>query len=355
MTLLFVSVLVVLVVSAFCSLSEASLYAVRRPFIKKLVEGGSPAGAVLDDFKDNMERPITAILVVNTIANTAGAAVAGAQASVFWTGRELLLFSAVFTLGVLFVSEIIPKVVGVAYSRSVAQAIALPWRAIILVLTPVTAVVVRFSRLLQPNEPVLVAPEDEVVQIVRMSAEEGSILGIEADIVRNALNLDEITARDIMTPRTVVYRLRADTRVGELRSTVAEWHFSRIPIVDPEDPERWMGLVRAQDVLRALAQDRFDATLESLAGPLVSVPQTLRGHELLERFLSERSHLFAVVDEYGGVSGVTSLEDVLESLIGEEIVDEVDLHADLQELARRRHRARRKGAAQAGDEDGAAG
>ena len=210
----------------------------------------------------------------------------------------------------------------------------------ILMLTPVTALVARFSGLLQPSGPAYAAPEEEVQQLVQMSAEEGSILGIEAEIVRNALNLDLVTARDIMTPRTVVYRLPSDTRIGDLRSSVADWHFSRIPVVDPEAGERWTGVVRAQDVLRALAEDRFDTVLSDLAQPLQFVPETLRGHELLERFLKERSHLFGVVDEYGGVAGVASLEDVLESLIGAEIVDEVDQDANLQEVARQSARAR---------------
>jgi len=348
MTLLIVAVSLVLVVSAFCSLSEASLYAVRRPFIRKLVDGGSRTGVVLDHFKDNMERPITAILVVNTIANTAGAAVAGAQAARVWGPSALIGFSIAFTLAVLFISEIIPKIVGVAYNRPIAQAIALPWQVMIFLLTPIAALVSRFSGLLQPSGPALAAPEEEVQQLVRMSAEEGSILGIEAEIVRNALNLDLVTAGDIMTPRTVVYRLPDDTRIGDLRSSVADWHFSRIPVFDPQDAERWTGVVRAQDVLRALAEDRFDTVLSDLSQPLQFVPETLRGHELLEGFLKERSHLFGVVDEFGGVAGVTSLEDVLESLIGAEIVDEVDQAADLQEVARgsvraRRHREQMKG------------
>ncbi len=340
MTLLIVAVSLVLVVSAFCSLSEASLYAVRRPFIRQLVDGGSRTGAVLNHFKDNMERPITAILVVNTIANTAGAAVAGAQATRVWGPGSLVVFSIAFTLGVLFISEIIPKIVGVAYNRAIAQAVALPWQLMIFMLTPITALVTRFSGLLQPSGPSFAAPEEEVQQLVQMSAEEGSILGIEAEIVRNALNLDLVVARDIMTPRTVVYRLPHDTRIGDLRSSVADWHFSRIPVVDPEDGERWTGVVRAQDVLRELAADRFDTVLSDLAQPLQFVGETLRGHELLERFLKERTHLFGVVDEFGGVAGVTSLEDVLESLIGAEIVDEVDQAADLRDVARRSARAR---------------
>ncbi len=342
MTLLLVSVALVLLVSAFCSLSEASLYAVRRPYVRQLVERGSRAGAALDDFKRNMERPITAILVVNTIANTAGAAVAGAQAGRLWGSEGFIWFSVAFTLGVLFFSEIVPKILGVAYSRPIAKTVAIPWRMMIALLAPMMVVVVRFSKVLRPNEPALAAPEEEVVQLVQMSAEEGSILGIEAHLVRNALGLDKVTARDIMTPRTVVYRLPHDMKLRELAPAIGDWHYSRIPVFDPEDTERWTGLVRAQDVLRALAEDRFDTSLHELAGPIRFVPGTLRGHELLERFLKERSQLFAVVDDFGGVAGVTSLEDVLESLIGAEIIDEVDEAADLQEMARTAAKARRK-------------
>ena len=337
MLILAVSVATVLVVSAFCSLSEASIYAVRRPYIRSLVAAGNRAGPVLDRFKDNMDQPIAAILIVNTVANTAGAAVAGAQASALFGGGSLLWFSAFFTLAVLLFSEIIPKVLGVVHNRPIAKAVALPWSGLIVALKPLTALVGRVSKWLKPDAPVLSAPEDEVRELAQMSAEEGSILELEATIVANVLRLDDVTARDLMTPRRVVFKLSDETRVEDLRGAVSEWEFSRIPVHAPDDPERWTGSVRTRDVLVAIAEGRNDVKLGDLAAPLNFVPDSIRGHELLEGFLRARSHLCAVVDEFGGIAGVATLEDVLESMIGREIVDEIDRTVDLRDLARRRY------------------
>lgn len=338
MLIFIVSVATVLLVSAVCSLTEAALYSVRLPYIRRLVEGGSTAGMLLKKFKDNMERPIAAILILNTAANTAGAAVAGAQANHLFGERVLVAFSISFTLAVLFFSEIIPKMLGVVYSRPIARNLALPLNLLVTVLHPIIRLVERVSKWLKPKGRVFAAPEDEVRQFAMLSAEEGSILPVEADLVKNVLALDKTTAREIMTPRPVVEKLPEDTTVREASRGIKEWIFSRIPIYASDDPEKWVGVVLSRDILAALAKDDFDATLGSLARPLEFVGEQTPGHVLLRRFLKTRRHLFAVADEYGGVVGIVSLEDILESLLGQEIMDEVDVTPDLQELAKQRRR-----------------
>ena len=336
MTIFLTSVTAVVLISAFCSLSEASIYAVRRPYIRSLAETGSGAGRVLEGFKENMERPIAAVLVVNTAANTAGAAVAGAQASALFGPEALLWFSAAFTLTVLMVSEIFPKILGVVYNRQIARTVALPWNLAITALYPLIWVIEHMSRWVKPAGQVFAAPEEEVVQLAQISASEGSISAHEAEMVHNALRLNDLTAQDVMTPRTVVFRLPASMSVGEVKEHVDEWRYSRIPLFDPEDPDRWVGLVRSSDVLVAMAEGRLDEPLERLSSELRLVTPGTRGHVLLQQFITGRSHLFAVLDEFGGIAGVVTLEDVIESLIGLEIVDEVDEAADLREVARRR-------------------
>ncbi|MDX1647155.1 MAG: CNNM domain-containing protein [Longimicrobiales bacterium] len=341
MTVFIASVATVILVSALCSLSEASIYAVRRPFIRTLTQTGSAAGPVLESFKNNMERPIAAILIVNTAANTAGAAVAGAQASSLFGPESLIWFSILFTLGVLLISEIFPKILGVVYNRPVARLVALPWKGAIAVLTPLVWLVEHVSRWVKPAGQVFAAPEEEVMQFAQISADEGSISVDEAVMVRNVLALDDLTAQEMMTPRTVVFRLPATMTLREVSEHVDAWHHSRIPIYDPEGSDRWTGLVRSADVLARLASGAVEVRLDELARPLHFVPDTIHGHLLLQRFIEERTHLFAVVDEFGGMAGVVTLEDVFESLIGREIVDEVDQVADLREVARRRARHRR--------------
>lgn len=338
MTLFVLSVVSVLVVSALCSVTEASLYAVRPSRVRTLRETGSVAGRILDRMKQNMERPIAAILIVNTVANTAGAAIAGAQAEELFGSAFILWFSAAFTLAVLFLSEIIPKIVGVAYSDRIAVVAARPLSIAVTALLPMVWLIQRLSGALKPSGPVFAAPEEEVGQMARMSAEEGSILQIEADLVQQVLKLDDVTAEEIMTPRSVVRKLPADMTLKEIGQEMSsgniKWTNARVPISDSNDENAWTGVVLRRDVLAHLARDEFDRTLHSLAKPLHRVAAGTRGHVLLDSFLKKRSHLFAVESEPNNIIGIVTLEDVLESLIGDEIVDEVDTVVDMQELAK---------------------
>lgn len=345
MFLLIVSVATVLGVSALCSLSEAALYSVRMPFVRQLQESGSRAGHILAVLKQNMERPITAILIVNTVANTAGAFVAGNQAGEVFGHASIFgipaitLFTIAFTLAVLLFSEILPKVAGVAYGRAVATAVSLPLAAVIWLLSPLVWLSQRIASFLHQDSPAPLAPEEEVHQFAVMSAEEGSILPVEAAMVQNVLRLNETTAQDIMTPRTVVFKLPATISVGSLLEQIEKIPYTRIPI-HGEDPEDWLGVVRKDHILTCLARDEFDVTLLSLRKPIVFVPATAPGHNLLRDFLQRREHMLGIVDEYGGILGLVTLEDVLEFLLGEEIVDETDLVEDLQVMARRRGQQR---------------
>jgi len=336
MTVFVLSVAIVIVVSAICSLTEASFYAVRTPYIRQITEAGSRAGQVLAGFKENMERPISAILIVNTVANTAGAAVAGSQARILFGEMSVVWFSLCFTVAVLFFAEIMPKVIGVVYSRPVATRMALPWAGVIKLLNPLIWVIQHLSRLFKPRDPVLAAPEEEVQQMAMISAEEGSIMPYEAELVRNVLRLDNVTTRDIMTPRPVVFKLPSDLTLGEVAENVKEWTYSRIPVYAADDPETWEGVAFSRDILSGLANDQFETTLGSLCTPIYFVSEKTAGHVLLETFLKRRSHLFGVMDEYGDITGIVTLEDVLESVIGKEIVDEADTAVDMQEVARRR-------------------
>ncbi|MDA8021144.1 MAG: hemolysin family protein [Thermoanaerobaculia bacterium] len=339
MGLFVVSVALVLCVSAFCSLSEAALYSVRMPYIRQVAAEGASSGRILESFKRNMERPITAILIVNTAANTAGATVAGAQAGILFGETAVIWFTVIFTLAVLFLSEILPKVAGVTYSNSVARAVSLPWALMIKMLQPLVWASQQASSWVSRDQPQALAPEEEVHQVAQLSAEEGSILPMEAALVKNVLELDQVTARDIMTPRTVVFRLVESATVGDVAEQVVDCPHSRIPVHPANDSDHWPGFVFRADVLEALARDEFDKRLSELRKPLDFLLQQTPAHRMLKDFLERRHHLMGVMDEYGGTQGLVSLEDVLETLLGAEIVDETDRVADLQRMAR--HQARR--------------
>ncbi len=335
MAILITSIIVVLVVSALCSLGEAALYAVRMPYIRQLVEGGHSAGKLLESFKKNMERPITAILVLNTAANTAGAAVAGAQAREILGAGSVIWFSASFTIAVLFLSEVIPKVAGVALNRPVARLLSHPLNAVITGLYPLVWLTQRVTQIFRSNEPPRMASEEDVWHLAALSAEEGSILPLEAELIQNVLRLNDVVAKDIMTPRTVLTRVASRTTLGALKDVAPAWQHTRVPVFDSVDPEKWIGFVLKDDIVAALAADRFGETVETLSKAIGFVPETAPGHLLLNEFIKQRQHLLGVVDEYGGLSGIVSFEDVLEALIGREIVDETDRDEDMRAVARR--------------------
>lgn len=336
MTLFVVSVLVVLVVSALCSLTEAALYGVSPSYVRHVRESGSLPGRLLAGHKQDMDIPISAILIINTAANTAGAAIAGAQARLLFDSSVLWWFPVWFTLAVLALSEIMPKVVGVAHNRAISLAASVPLSIAVRVLFPVIWVIQKVTRRLKPEADMFQAPEEELQQMATISVEEGSIMPHEAELVRNALQLDRVTARDIMTPRSVVFTLPESTPTNEATRQVAATPYSRIPVSATADQETWIGFIMSQEVLANTVQDAPDTTLEKLCHPIHFVSDQTCGHILLNSFVRRRCHLFGVVDEFGSLVGIVTLEDVVESIIGEEIVDETDVAVDMQEVARLR-------------------
>jgi CBS domain containing-hemolysin-like protein len=338
MGLFYFTVATVLIVWAICSLAEASVYAVGMPYVRQLEKENSAAGRILRRFKENMERPISAILIVNTVVAAAGASVAGAQASVLFGEANLWWFSACFTVAALFFSEIIPKILGIAHNRLLARILARPLSATVLLLYPLIWMIQRAAVLVKPRIPVKTAPEHEVQQMAEISAEEGSIMPYEADLVRNVLDLDKISAAEIMTPISVVTKIPDNVTLGDLANREFEGNFSRLPLFKADDPGSLTGFVLTRDVLAGIARDRFAQPIRSLAQHLGFVSETAPAHQLLKAFLKRRTHMFGVIDTDGNVIGIVTLEDVLESLIGEEIVDELDTVVDMQALARLKER-----------------
>ncbi|GAF95906.1 unnamed protein product, partial [marine sediment metagenome] len=200
MLALMLAVGLVVGLSFACSLTEASLYAVSPTYVRKLVQSGSGAGRLLERFKRKVDEPISAILILNTVANTAGAAVAGALAVRLWGAGRLLWFSVAFTLMVLFVGEIVPKVLGVVHNRRLSPVLARPLLGLIWAFYPVIAVCKAFSKALAGGRRVLHAPEDELLMMAQIGAEEGSILPIESQLIHNVLALDTVRTKEIMTP-----------------------------------------------------------------------------------------------------------------------------------------------------------
>jgi len=332
---LIISICVVIVVSALCSLCEAVLYSVPLSHVETLVEKSKRSGQLLKALRSDVDRPIAAILSLNTIANTAGAAIAGAAAAaVFEWDYAVLIFSALLTLTILIFSEIIPKTIGVVYSRQLSGFLAFPIHYLCRVMSPFIWLAQLVTKVIASKHKEAVSDED-LKAMTRISKEAGSIEEDEAEVIENILELDQKIASEIMTPRSVMFELEAKATVAEARDMEGMSTYSRIPIYH-ENPEDVIGMVMRRDILSSAADDLDDQKVEQLMRPIHFVADNLPLDDLLQLFLDRRQHLFIAVGEHGGVAGLVTLEDVLEEILVREIVDESDEVEDLRELARSR-------------------
>ncbi|QJB57286.1 hemolysin family protein [Pseudodesulfovibrio sp. zrk46] len=330
---LILAVSVAVFVSMFCSVAEAALYSMSWADIEKLMTSGRKSAKILHKLRSNVDEPITAILTLNTCAHTAGAAVAGwAWANLY--GKETLwAFTAGFTVIILIFTEILPKTIGVVYSEQIAPPLARPLRGLVWIFKPIIALMGILSSAVSKKDEGPDHTEDDIRAIVSLTRRSGSIKPYEEQSIRNILLLDTKTVEEIMTPRTVVFSLPSDMTVSQARELQPTWPHSRIPVYD-EDQEDIVGVVYRRQVLEALADDRDDLKLSDIMRPVRFVLATITLDKLLVKFLGSRLHLCVVLDEYGGVAGVVTLEDVLEEILGSEIVDETDQVVDMRELAR---------------------
>ena len=329
----------VVLTSAACSLFEAVLYSVPLSQIDVLERAGRPSGPILRTLRAQVDRPIAAILSLNTVANTGGAALAGAIASgVFDSAR--IGFSAAFTLAILLFSEIIPKTAGVVYARRLAGPIARPLQMLVFVFTPLIWLSRHITRLVAIGREADRVSDEDLLLMVRRGLRTGDLKPHEADVISNVLALEVKTAGQIMTPRTVLFTLPTATSLADAAANEQLFQNSRVPVYD-DTPDDIVGIVHRRDILRAAAKDEFDTTLDQLMHPVHFVVETAKLDRLLHTFLEQRQHLVVVTDEFGSVSGIVTLEDVLEEILGREIVDEFDQVADLRAFARQQRAANR--------------
>jgi CBS domain containing-hemolysin-like protein len=333
MLTLILAVGLAILISALCSIAEAVLYSLSWSSIEQLRKAGRKSGQILYELRLNIERPITAILTLNTIANTAGAAVAGAAAASVFGSEILGYFTAAFTAAVLVFSEVLPKTIGVVYHRALAPSLARPLQILVLVLAPIIWCIQFLVSFVGKGKLGPQASEEDLRAVLSLTRKAGAIRPSEELSIRNILSLDVKMVKEIMTPRTVIFSLPVHLTVAETKATRSVWPHSRIPVYD-KDPEDIVGLVYRRELLEALANDQDELTLAQLMKPIHFTLETMTLDKLLVRFLGSRTHLFVVLDEYGGVAGVVTLEDVLEEILGNEIVDETDQVVDMRELAR---------------------
>ncbi|MBO6934223.1 MAG: HlyC/CorC family transporter [Deltaproteobacteria bacterium] len=354
MALLVVYILVALGFSFLCSVLEAVLLSLTPAYLARLRDERPAVGRRLTDLKDGVDRPLSAILSLNTIAHTVGAAGAGAQAQAVWGSDVLAIASAVLTLLILVFSEIIPKTIGAVYWRKLAPSAGFILFWLVRFMIPLVLMSELITKAMKGSgHGHGTVSKEEVAALARLGEEQGVFDASESRILRNLFRMGAVRTRDIMTPRTVMFAIPADKTVDEVvpRSALhspaaddtirtATMVFSRIPVYR-EHQDDVAGYVLKDELFLAAARGMGDVPVGDLVREMLMVPDTLPVHELFERLLNDREHIALVVDEYGGVDGVVSMEDVLETLLGLEIVDEVDATDDMREMARKKWRERR--------------
>ncbi len=330
--------------SFLCSIVEAVLLSVSTAYIELLQKEGKPAGEQLLKLKQDIDKPLAAILTLNTAAHTIGAAGAGAQAAVVFGSAYLGIASGVLTLMILVFSEIIPKTLGAQYWRALAPLTAYLVAWLVRILYPFVLMARVITRMISPEKPVLGFNRHEFRAMAELGAREGQLEQHESKILQNLFRLSETRVEDVMTPRAVVFTVSESMTVGDYFSTYEGERFSRIPVYS-SDKDHMTGFVLRSDLLLAQARGHSDNKLTTYLRSLETMPEFTPVADAFERFLARRAHIMVTVDAYGSMTGIITLEDILETLLGLEIVDEGDKIPDMRELAHRlwRKRARSMG------------
>jgi CBS domain containing-hemolysin-like protein len=335
LTQLVLAVSLAILISALCSLLEAALYSLPLSRIEMMGQERPALANILRKLKHNIEQPITAILTLNTVANTMGAAVAGAAAASLYGEQNLLWFSLIFTILILLFSEILPKTLGIEFNAPLARYIARPLQCLVICFTPVILVSQAMTRLIPKRSDSAVSAE-ELSTFARLSHKSGEIGKDQETVITNIIALRNQSVRQVMTPRTVTFSLSQELSVAEAVHFEEKWRIhSRIPVY-AENTSDVVGIVRSYEVMQAAAKGSGQLTLRDLMYPVHFVPETAPLDKVMLEFFERSQHLFVVVDEYGGITGVISLEDILEEIMGREIMDESDRPENMRALARAR-------------------
>ena len=332
---------VALTIFFLCSLLEAVLLSVTHPYIESLTRKGSKVGFRLKELKEHTDRSLAAILTLNTIAHTIGAAGVGTEVYDLFGSAWVAVASVILTLLILVFSEVIPKSLGVAKWKRLAPFTAKVIKALIFITYPLVWVLERISKVFQPEGYRAEVTREEMIAAAELGEDQGILEADETRVIRNLLRLDNIPAEDVMTPNTVMLTFQKDRTVEDVVKNNSPVRFSRIPVTNT-GLDDIIGIVLRNEILEAYSAGKGDVTLESMAHPVQTVSPSASVGDLLDEFIKRQDHIFLVVDEYGGTEGIITLEDAVETLLGVEIVDETDSVEDMRKLAREQWEGRRK-------------
>lgn len=341
MTLLLFYLFLAIGISFLCSIAEAVLLTVSIPFVKTKEREGSKTAKRLKKMKTEIDRPLSAILSLNTIAHTVGAAGVGAQAAVVFGNAYFAVISAVLTILILVFSEILPKTIGAIYWRELAFPSTKLISFMIIVTYPLVILSEFITKIISKNKITHTVSREEISALTHIGTEEGIFDKQEGEIIHNLMRLKSIKIKDVMTPRTVVLAASEEMTLHEFFTKKEYLVYSRIPIY-AHQKDHVTGYILKYDVLEKLALDEHTLKLKDIKRPIIVCYENFSLPKLFELLLTKKEHISLIVDEYGGMEGIATMEDIIETLLGLEITDEKDDQTDLQALAREKWRIRAK-------------
>ena len=330
--LIYIIIFVSIALSALCSTLEATLLSTPLSYITGLEEQGVKGAARLKKLKQSPDRPISAILCLNTIANTVGASIVGSLVYEVYGDPLVGIFSTIFTLMILIFSEIIPKTVGTSYWRSLALPASVIINGMIFIAFPLVWILERLQKRISSRSTQVSVSREDISAMVSVATEEEVIEKEEKKMIQNLLKLDELTAHEIMTPSAVVEMAEGNMSIREFYDS--DLTHSRIPVYDDENDEYVIGYVLRQEILEKMAEDKFTTRLHDILRPIMTFSEDDSVADIWEKMLAKKEHISVILDEYGSVRGIVTLEDVIETMLGQEIVDETDEVVDMQEYAK---------------------
>lgn len=333
MTLILLYLFGAIGVSFLCSVLEAVLLSTPVSFISMKESQGAKNAPLLMKYKKNVDRPVAAILTLNTVAHTIGAAGVGSESVKVFGEAYFGIISAILTLLILVLSEIIPKTIGASYWRILAMPSAKIIKILIIITYPLVLLSELLTRCVSPKIQPLTVSREEVAAMVSVGTSEGVIEATENKTIQNLLKLSNVCAGEIMTPFVVVASVSADSNMKEFYDNESLSSFSRIPVFDV-GREFITGYVRRTNVLEMLAQDKFSMRLCDIVRPILCFAEGTKVYDIWHKMLREKEHISVITDDYGCMRGIVTMEDVIETMLGVEIVDECDTTIDLQAMAR---------------------
>ena len=339
MITLFAYLFLALFVSFVCSIMEAVLLSTPQSFLIVKHENGNLWAKTFIDFKNNIDKPLSAILSLNTVAHTVGAAGVGAQAVKVFGEASFGIVSAILTVLILLISEIIPKTIGARYWRNLAMISSSIIKGTIIITYPLVVISSIITKMISKNRQEQITSREEIAALASIGTDEGVFIEKEHKIIQNLLRLRNVKVKEIMTPRVVVAVADEKLSLEEFLKNKDYLKFSRIPIYTEND-ENITGYVFRQTVFEKLAEDQHELKLKDIKRDIVIVPNSIVLYTLWEKLLEKKEHISLIVDEYGGLDGIVTMEDIIETLLGLEIIDEKDTITDMQKYARERWKER---------------